>query len=139
MDTESKNINHGVYIGGNASDNNIVIGNNNQTHMEKTTLPNPDDVDMKATLEALRSALAQLNSADAVVINNALNDAAHELAKPEPNKNRIGEAMNRALDYAQEADDFVGKVEKLVPHIKSAASWLGQNWHKLLGFVSLAV
>ena len=28
---------------------------------------------------------------------------------------------------------------KLAPHVKAAAAWLGQNWHKLVAVVGLAV
>ena len=139
MGNESKHIERSVYIGGNADNNTIVVGDNNQTHVQKITLPNAADVDMKATLDALRQALAGLDSPDIKKINNALSDAEDELAKPEPDKDEIGTALDRALGYAEKTQDFVSAIDKLVPYVKNSAAWLGKNWHKLLGFVSLSV
>ncbi|NJO61997.1 MAG: CHAT domain-containing protein, partial [Richelia sp. RM2_1_2] len=51
----------------------------------------------------------------------------------------VGEALNRALKYAKKAEGFASVVEKLQPHLAKTTAWLGDNWHKLLGFVGLTI
>ena len=51
----------------------------------------------------------------------------------------MGEALNRALKYAKKAEGFAGAIEKLQPHFTKTTAWLGENWHKLLGLVSLTI
>ncbi|MEL7245333.1 MAG: hypothetical protein AAGM40_23790 [Cyanobacteria bacterium J06573_2] len=51
----------------------------------------------------------------------------------------MGEAINRALKYAQKAEGFAYTIEKLQPRLSKITVWLGDNWHKLLDFVDLTV
>jgi hypothetical protein len=88
-------------------------------------------------LQALEAALAQLNSPDRRKIDNALSDAKDELQKPKPDKNEVGKAVERALDYAKKAEGFAKAAQTLTPHITNAVGWLGQNWHTLLQVVGL--
>ncbi|MEO0970916.1 MAG: hypothetical protein AAFX80_22010, partial [Cyanobacteria bacterium J06639_18] len=60
-----------------------------------------------------------------------------EISKPQPDKDEVGEALNRALKYAKKAKGFASVFEKLQPHLTKTTAWLGENWHKLLSFVSL--
>jgi len=69
----------------------------------------------------------------------AFEDAQEELKKPEPNKDEVGQAIDRALNYAQKANGFVEAIDKLRPHVTNAAAWLGENWYKLLSLVGLTV
>jgi hypothetical protein len=130
-----------VSIGGNASGNVIQTGDRNiaSVQYQQATLPPPEGVDIRSELTALREALARLDSPDRRKIENALSDAEEELAKPEPDKDEVGHALDRALDYAKKAEGFAQIIETLKPHITSAAAWLGSNWHKILGVVGLAV
>jgi hypothetical protein len=130
-----------VTVGGNVTGSSIVTGNGNvvTTTYTKTTLPPPESVDMVAEIAALRALLAEIAGDDRPVIDNAMADAAHHLGKAEPDKDAIGGALERALGYAGKAADFADKVEKLAPHVRNACAWLGENWHKLLGLVGLAL
>ena len=130
-----------VHIGGSASGNVIQTGNRNVAFMQyqHTTLPPPESVNIQAELKALREALAQLDSPDRRKIENALGDAEDELTKPEPDKDEIGKAFDRALDYAKKAEGFAKSIETLKPHVTKVASWLGSNWHQILSAVGLAV
>ena len=87
---------------------------------------------------ALREVLTRLESPDRRKIANALSDAEDELAKPLPNKNEVGKALERTLDYARKAEGFAKALETLQPHVTNAAAWLGEHWHKLLALVGLA-
>ncbi len=130
-----------VTIGGNASRSQIIAGNGNVIHAsyEKTTLPPPESVNIVAELASLRSQLAMLDSPDLKKIANALSDAEEELNKDEPERDEVGRAIERALGYAEKANNFAGIVENLVPQIKNIASWLGENWHKIISVVGLAL
>jgi hypothetical protein len=87
--------------------------------------PPPESVDIKAELVALRVALAQLAAPDARKIENAIGDAEDELQKPVPDKDEIGEALDRAIGYAEKAEGFVTAAEKLVPQVARVAGWPG--------------
>ncbi len=130
-----------VKISGNASGNIFQAGNNNTASMqfEQVTLGSPDDVDMIAELKAIREALAQIQSPDKRKIENALSDAEEEINKPQPDKDEVGQALDRALNYAKKAEDFAGVLQTLKPHITNAAAWLGSNWHNIVSVVGLVV
>ena len=128
-----------VHIGGNASDNVIQPGDHNLTfvHAQRAMLQPSEHVDMRAELVALREVLTRLESPDRRKIANALSDAEDELAKPQPDKNEVGKALERTLDYAKKAEGFAKAITTLQPHVTNAAAWLGEHWHKLLDFVGL--
>lgn len=128
-----------VSIGRDAVGNIIQIGDHNVASIRKVTLPPPDSVDIRSELEALQALLTRLETEDHRKIENALADAGEELSKSEPDKDEVGKALERALDYAQKTNEFAGIVEELTPRIVKATAWLGENWHKLLGLVGLAV
>ena len=134
-----------VSVGGNVTGSSIVTGDQNTvttTYTKtttKTTLPSAESVDMKTEIAALKDLLRELKSEDQLLIDNAMVEVEHHLSKAEPNKDQIGEALDKALDYASKAEGFAEKLEKLVPHVKGACAWLGENWYKLLGVVGLAV
>ncbi len=127
-----------VYIGRDASGNVIVTGDNNTASLQQVPLPPPESVDIKAELAALRQALAALNSPDQRKVDNALSDAEAELEKPEPDKDEVGTALERALGYAQKAEGFGKVIDTLKPHLIPVAAWLGTNWDKVLATVGLA-
>ncbi len=72
-------------------------------------------------------------------IENALSDAEEKLNKAQPDKDEVGQALDRALNYAKKAEDFAGVMQVLKPHIANAAAWLGSNWHNIVSVVGLVV
>ncbi|NMF67476.1 CHAT domain-containing protein, partial [Brasilonema octagenarum UFV-OR1] len=86
-----------------------------------------------------QEAIALLESPDRRKIENAFADAQEEVNKPNPDKNEVGKALDRAFDYAKRAEGFASLVEKLKPHLTKTTAWLGENWHKLLGIVGLGI
>ena len=130
-----------INIGRDASGSILITGDQNTASLryESVTLPPPESVDIRAELAALRDALAQLNNPDERKVASALGDAEAELDKPEPDKDEIGTALERALGYAKKAAGFAGVVATLQPHVTNAAAWLGSNWHRLLNAVNLTV
>ncbi len=130
-----------VSVGGNAVGSVIVTGDQNvvTAKIEQVTLPPPETVNIAAEIQALREVLAGLDAPDARKIRNAFEDVDDELAKPKPNKDEVGQALERALGYAEKVEGFADKVESLAPRVVNAVSWLGENWHKLLAVVGLTI
>ena len=129
-----------VYVGGNMIGSAAVTGDHNVTtgQYRKVTLPPPDSIDIRAELAALKALLLGLDAEDRQKIANALAEAQSDAAKPQPDKNEIGGALERALGYAGKAADFGEKAGKIATHVQNAVGWLGENWHKLLPLVGLA-
>jgi hypothetical protein len=128
-----------VHIRGSARSNVIQTGDHNTASIQyqQTTLPPPDQVDIRAEITALRELLAHLETSDRGKIANALSDAEDEVTKPEPDKDEVGKALARALDYAKKAEGFASVIAALKPHVTSVAAWLGSHWHTLLTVVGL--
>lgn len=61
-----------------------------------------------------------------------MSDAESEVLKVAPDKNEVGKALDRALEYASKTNSFAEKAEQLGPHLRNACSWLGEQWHNLL-------
>jgi hypothetical protein len=119
----------------------IVTGRHNTvtTTMKQVPLPPADQVDVKAELAALREALAALQKVpDRGKLDRAIEDAADEAAKPEPDKEEVGGALERAVKYAKAADDFGDQAEKLLPRLAALASWLGPVGHHLLALAGIS-
>ncbi|MEM9138154.1 MAG: hypothetical protein AAGB01_12535, partial [Cyanobacteria bacterium P01_F01_bin.42] len=98
----------------------------------------PQAIDIHFEIRTLQQILNQFQSEDQRKINNAIADAEYELQKPTPDKDEVGQALGRALDYAQKAEGFAESMDELRPHVTNAAGWLGKNWYKLLAIVGLA-
>jgi hypothetical protein len=119
----------------------IVTGDRNivSTTMKQMPLPPADQVDVKAELAELREALAGLQKVpDRGKLDRAIEDAVEETAKPEPDKEEVGGALERAVKYAKAADDFGEHAEKLLPRLAALGSWLGPVGHGLLSMVGLS-
>ena len=83
--------------------------------------------------------IGQLQSDDEKKIGRAIEDAQDEVAKSEPNRDEVGDALERALKYAQKAEGFAETAASLKGHMTNVVSWLGDNWHKLLPLVGLTL
>lgn len=121
--------NRPVSIGDSVTGGAIVTGGSNtvSVQFQQASLPEPKHVNIKAEIDALREVLATLPSPDRHKIENALEDAEEELKKPEPDKDEVGQALDRAISYAQKATGFAEAIDKLRPHVQNATAWLGEN------------
>ncbi|MBE9225182.1 CHAT domain-containing protein [Phormidium sp. LEGE 05292] len=119
----------------------IQTGDSNTANInfQSVSLPAPASVNIETELNALREIVAKLESSDRRKIDNAFEDAQDELKKPQPDKDEVGNALERALKYAQKAEGFASVIAKLRPHLTNTTAWLGENWHKLLSLVSLTI
>ena len=133
--------NSSIRVGGNVTGSSLVSGHYNTvtTTYTKTTLPPAESVDIKGEMAALKRLLRELNTEDGPVIDGALTEAEHHLKKANPDKDKVGGAVQRALEYAKAAGDFADKAAKLAPVVRGVSGWLGGNWHTLLGYVGLAL
>jgi hypothetical protein len=121
---------------------NVVNVTGDRNIVSTTMKPPPppaDQVDVKAELAALREALAELKKVpDRGKLDRAVEDAADEAAKPEPDKEEVGGALERAVKYAKAAEDFGEQAEKLAPRLAALAAWLGPLGHGLLRMAGLS-
>ena len=114
-------------------------GSSANINFQKVSLAAPASVNIETELNALREILAKLETSDRRKIDNAFEDAQDELKKPQPDKNEVGKALERAFDYAQKAGGFASTMATLQPHLTNTTAWLGENWHKLLSLVNLTL
>ncbi len=137
----SSSQNRSVSIGGNMTGSVIQTGDSNTASVQfhQVTLPPPDSVNIQTEMTALRELLALLETPDRRKIDNALAEVEDELKKPEPDKAEVGQALERAFNYAQKAEGFSAAIEKLQPRVSKVVSWLGDNWYKILSVVRLGV
>lgn len=133
--------NRSASVGRDAVGNVIQTGDRNVASLKfaQTTLPPADSVDVRAELAALGDLLRQLPTQEAKKIDRALEDAQDELEKPEPDRDEVGQALDRALNYAQKAEGFADTAAKIKGHITGVVAWLGDHWHKLLPMVGLTL
>ncbi len=119
----------------------MITGDSNTTNVnfQQVSLPAPASVNIETELNALREILAKLETSDRRKIDNAIADAEEEINKPQPDKNELGKALDRAFDYANKAAGFASVIEKLKPHLTKTVGWLGENWHTLLSLVNLTI
>jgi hypothetical protein len=120
----------------------IVTGDHNTvtTTMRQVAAPPADQVDAKAELAALKELLADLKKVpDRGKLDRAVEDAVDETAKPEPNKEEVGGALERVAKYAKAADDFGEHAEKLLPRLVALGSWLGPAGRVLLNMLGISV
>lgn len=130
-----------VSVGGSVTGSVIQTGDQNTASLQcqQASLPPADDVDIHIELASLKDLLATLETTDRRKIDNAIADAEDELQKPQPDKDEAGQALDRALSYAQKSQGFVESIDKLRPHVEKATACLGANWYKLLPIVGLAI
>lgn len=133
--------NSSITIGGAVTGSAVTSGDNNTVtvNFQPAALPEPTSVNIKAEIEALRAILATLEAPDRRKIDNALDDIEDELQKPDPDKDEVGQALDRAMTYAQKANGFAEAIDQLRPHVENTASWLGKHWYKLLPLIGLAI
>ena len=129
-----------INIGRDANGNVLNTGDRNHVSAQiAVSLPPPNSVDIAHELTEIRSVLARIGSEHADIIGRAMDDASAELHNSPNNKDEIGAALGRALDYAKKSRSFADEIGKLAPHVLNAAAWLGTNWYKLLGVVGLVI
>ncbi|MCP4661142.1 MAG: hypothetical protein GY856_37545 [bacterium] len=90
-----------------------------------TQLPAAETVDVSVELTAIRSVLDALEGPDRRKIDNALSEAEDDATRDDPNRDEVGKALDRAVDYASKTAGFLDVVDKLRPHLRNVAGWLG--------------
>src|SRR3990172_5559094 len=114
-----------INIGGNATGNVIIAGDKNRAALYSEQVALPPEVNINAELAALREVLSKLQSPDQLKIENAMSEAEAELQKKEPDKDEVGKALERALDYSKKAGTFSQIIQNLQPHVIGAGRGLG--------------
>jgi len=116
-----------INIGGNATGNVIIAGDKNRAALYSEQVALPPEVNINAELAALREVLSKLQSPDQLKIDNAMSEAEAELQKKEPDKDEVGKALERALDYSKKAGTFSQIIQNLQPHVIGAGRGLGRT------------
>ena len=128
--------NRSVQIGGSVTGSAVVTGDGNtvSVQFQQASLPERETVDIQAEIEALKEIFASLNNP---TITGAAEELAQEVAKPEPDKEIMADALETGLKRIKKLADFGDAIDKLRPHVEATAGWLGQHGHKLLPLVGL--
>ena len=128
-----------VRVGGNITGSSVVAGDHNivNTRMTQHVPPAPESVDVKAELAALREALTALAVPERGKLDRAMQDAAEEAGKAEPDKEEVAGALERAVKHAKAAEEFTASAERLVPRIAALGAWLGTHGRRLLAMVGI--
>lgn len=133
--------NRSVSVGNNVTGGAIITGDTSTANInfQQVSLPAPANINIEAEINALREILALLETPDRRKIDNAFADAQEELNKAQPDRDEVGDGLNRALKYAKKAEGFASAIAKLQPHLTKITAWLGANWHELLNMVGLTI
>ncbi|MEO5371838.1 MAG: hypothetical protein H7833_17360 [Magnetococcus sp. DMHC-1] len=128
---------HTVKFKGSAKGAVVSIGNHVtiQAGTPAAAASDPAREEMLVAMRALREILATMHSPHANKIECALADAEEEVARPQPDRDKIGSALQRALGYAQKTGELVQVMDKLKPHIQSVAGWLKTAGRPLTEFL----
>jgi hypothetical protein len=88
----------------------------------------PDaNVDIVTALTTLQNILSGLPGIGTKALTR-LNEAREEASKPEPKREEVKDLVTQATHYAREAVGFAESAEKLKPHLRQIAAWLGSAW-----------
>lgn len=138
-DKDSPQTRGSISVGGSVSESSLIVGDNNNVAMTiaKTTLPPAEGVDVRAELDGLREALAELGGGEAGKRDRAMQDALDEAQKPAPDKAEVLDSVRRALKYVDVAAEGAEKIDRLRQRIKPLAAWIGANAEPLLRMVGL--
>ena len=130
--------NRSVQIGGSVTGSAVVTGDSNtiSVQFQQASLPEPETVDIQAEIEALKDIFASLNNP---TIAGAAEELAQEMARPEPDKEIMADALETGLKRIKKLADFGDAIDRLRPHVEATAGWLGQHGHKLLPLVGLVL
>jgi hypothetical protein len=91
--------------------------------------PSGAEVAIHDVFRRLQEAFAGLGGADAPKVVNALEDVGTELAKPQPDRQEVGQALERAVRYVRRSGGSLS--EEGMTALKQAALWLGEDWLRL--------
>ena len=130
-----------ISIGGNVDHQSVVVAGDGAHVIQTSRLV---DKDMHVALTGLRDLLVQHISERAPdiaaelisEIKKVIDDAMAEMAQAKPDPNRISKAIETVLTYAGGAAGLDYLTDKLTPHLRTAADWLGQNWQELIKIIT---
>ncbi|MER9082087.1 trypsin-like peptidase domain-containing protein [Mesorhizobium sp. M0895] len=131
-----------ISIGGNATDSVIVMGDRNKVAANiKAVRYSPVEsveyaISIKSELASIRAIIEQHGPGQAGEIGLALDDATEEVSRESPDRDEVGQALQRALQSAEKAKGFSEGIGNLAPHVRNTVLWLGDNWSRLLAYVT---
>lgn len=126
-----------VSIGGNASGNVIVTGDQNITTYRAGDISTGAAIPVEEILDSLRqmkTELAELRLSRLAKkeLDNGLEEAEIGLQEKKVDKKQVGSAVEKALKAAGQSEEFLQKSIGIAGHVKKIVGWLGNNWQHLL-------
>ena len=105
----------------------------NNTLGTNTNAITPSLEEIRLELENLRKIVAGLTIADKTKVERALEDVKDELKKPQPDKQEVAEALERALKTAKKAGALTKEVqENIMPTLEKLSLWLSVTLSQFL-------
>lgn len=122
----------------NVTGNNNVIGNNNRVSIkvEQANLPQPEAVNIKEELAALKMIFDGFNDPVTTAVAKTLEQ---EAEKEKPDADTVSSFLEIGLEKVRKLSDFANAIDSLRPHVEATAGWLGKHGHKLLPLVGLVI
>lgn len=124
-----------ISVGGNVTGAALTSGTNNTVAVTYTGADAAERQRVSEALAAIRAELARLPGAKAPVAAALAGTAADAANKEQPDKEQVGNFLDTALKTARESAQFADVAAKLLPHIQTAANWLGGQWANLVGLL----
>jgi hypothetical protein len=104
----------------------FAIGAGSVATMSETIAPDPN-VNIMAALAALRDIMNNVPGIEKKVLTR-LDEAQDEAAKPAPKRDEVKSLVAQATNYARDAAGFAEAAERLNPHLRQIAAWVGSTW-----------
>ena len=132
------NTDRSVQIGGDVTGGALVTGDINavSVQVQQESPPHPETVDIQGELGAIQGIFASLNDPVTTGVAQKLEEEAN---KSEPDKSVVATTLETGLTYAQNLSGLAEEIDKLRPHVKATAGWLGKHGYKLLSLLGLAL
>lgn len=127
-----------INISGDATGNVFQSGDSSTANVEfqQVKLPSSESVNIQSELLALHRILTSFQDP---VTDGIAQKLKAEAQKPNPDKSIVTQTLETGLSYAKNLQGFAESIDKLRPHVKNAAGWLGKHGYKLLSLVGLAL
>ena len=115
-----------TFVAGRDNKGAFAIGTGSVATMTGDTAPDPN-VDIMAALIALRDIMKNVPGIESKVLTR-LDEAQDEAAKSAPKREEVRSLVAQATNYARDAAGFAEAAERLIPHLRHIAAWVGSTW-----------
>lgn len=120
------------------SDSNVVTGDSNvvSSNEGKSMLLSSETINVMSELSTLKNLASNLRIPEQEKLDAALEGAEEELIKSNPDKARVASSIETAVSYMKSAESFSESSSKIIPHVLTLSSWLGNHGRALLDLLT---